>query len=134
VSATGPDDLIASLRRPRHAALLVLAACALATGVLALSEPETGPVDRRYTVAALALAAASIFTRRSVPGTDPARLVTLQRVSCTAAALLGLLGLALAVRDQQASVGLLYCVAGALLLLRPAPRFLAPRPAPPRRD
>jgi uncharacterized membrane protein len=134
VSAPDPNALVAALRRPRHVALLVLAVCALATGVLTLSEPMTGPVDQRYTLAALALAAASIFTRRSVPGADPARLVALQRASCAAAALLGPLGLALAVREHQASVGLLYCVAGALLLLRPAPRFLAPRAAPPRRD
>lgn len=134
VSAPDPNALVAALRRPRHVALLVLAVCALATGALSLSGPRTGSVDRRYTLAALALAAASIFTRRSVPGADPVRLVALQRASCSAAALLGLLGLALAVREQQPSVGLLYCVAGALLLLRPAPRFLAPRAAPPRRD
>jgi len=134
VSTPGPDDLIAALRRPRHVALLVLAGCALATGVLALSEPETGAVDRRYTMVALALAAVSILTRRSVPGATPARLVALQRVSCAAVAGLGVLGVSLALREQQASVGLLYCVAGALLLLRPAPRLLAPRTAPPGRD
>ncbi len=134
-SAPDPNELVDALRRFRLAALAVLAVCAIGAGYLTLSEGETGPVDRRYTLTALVLAGISILCRRSVPGSQsPARLVALQRASCGAAAFLGLLGLMLAIRQGEASVGLLYCVAGALLLLRPAPRLLAPRAAPPRRD
>jgi hypothetical protein len=134
VPASDATDLIAALRRPRLAALGVLGVCALVTGALSLAEGDTGPVDRRYTMLALALGAVSIFARRTVPGGESAsRLIRLQQLSCAAAAGLGGLGLALALRDGQASVGLLYCVAGALLLLRPAPRRVVPRPPPPRR-
>ena len=109
-----------------------MALCALGIGLLALgsgAEPNED-VDRRVTLAALALAGVSILTRRSLPGRgNPRVFVVCQVASVLGAVGLGLLGALLAIRAGQWQVGLLYSFAAALLLLRPPARFsVAPLP------
>jgi hypothetical protein len=135
VSAPGPapHPLDASLQRLRRSALIAIGVCALGIAGLSLAAPAGGqdtPVDRRYTWTALALAAGSILTRRSVSGArSPRAFVGLQLASILLAFGLALLGGLLATRGGQWQVGLLYNVAAALLLARPLARL-----APPRRE
>jgi hypothetical protein len=136
VSAEIPDPgpLDASLRALRRSALVAVALCAGGIALLALGSdaPQGGEVDRRVGVAALALAGASILTRRSLPRAErPRAFVALQVASVLCAVGLALLGALLAIRDAQWQIGLLYQLAAALLLLRPPARFPF---APLRRD
>jgi hypothetical protein len=129
-----PHPLDAALMRLRRSALIAIGVCGL--GIASLSfvgtaEPA-GEVDRRVTWTALGLAAASILTRRSVPGArSPRAFVGLQLASILLAFGLALLGGLLATRGGHWQVGLLYNVAAALLLVRPLAR-LAPPPRPGR--
>jgi hypothetical protein len=132
--APGPDSLDASLRTLRRSALLALAVCALGIGLLALrsSVPQDTSVDRRITLTALVLAAASILTRRSIRAPASAGVFFGTQVASVLCAVgLGLLGGLVAVRTGQWQVGLLYNLAAALLLVRPPARLsLPPRRAP----
>ena len=128
-----PNPLDAALLRLRRNALIAIAACALGIGALAfLAKPDpsvdpNAPVDRRVVWTALALAAGSILTRRSVATTRSARgFVYLQMASILCAFGLALLGALLATRAGQWQVGLLYSVAAALLLVRAPVRLAAP--------
>ena len=129
MSAPSPDpsQLDAALRRVHRGVLATLAVCALLIGAAAgagegFSEME---VDRRWSVAALALAAGTILTRRSTKGT-PRQIVYRTLVSMVLAGGLGLLGVAIALREDQTTVGLLYTLAGGILSLRPPTTLAGP--------
>lgn len=126
-----PDALSATLQRLRRSALIAVALFALGIGLFAFASGSelSAEVDRRITFSALALAGASILTRRSLPRPGSSRsFVAMQVASVLCAVGLGLLGALLAVRAGQWQVGALYNVAAALLLLRPPARFeVAPR-------
>lgn len=128
--AADPGSLDASLRSLRRSALVALALFALGIGLLALragAEPGA-EVDRRVALAALALAGASILLRRSLRARASARSFVIRQVASVLCAVgLGLLGALLAMREGQWQVGLLYNLAGALLLLRPPARFTLAR-------
>ena len=100
-----------------------VAVCAAAIGVLmfASDAPSEGEVESIYSVSALGLAAGSMLARRSVgPRSHQLRVfvyATLASMLCAVG--LGALGIVVALRTDEFSVGLLYALAGALLLLRP---------------
>jgi hypothetical protein len=80
-------------------------------------------VEPSYSLVALALAGLAILLRRSasVPRRSLRAFVYGTALSLLGAVGLGLLGLFVAVRESQFTVGLLYTLAGALLALRPPP-------------
>ena len=129
MSAPAPDPAPVNdaLRRLHRSAIASLFLCAVGIGLAAFfsagaPDDEVRPL---YSWLALALAATAILTRRS--GSRPEGslrgFVYGSLLSMVAAAGLGLLGLYVAVREAQTTVGLLYTLAGALLVLR-APALL----------
>ncbi|MGH0032115.1 MAG: hypothetical protein ACQGVC_20180 [Myxococcota bacterium] len=124
-----PAALNDSLRRLHRSAVVSLAVCAAGIGVAYLAgatgQDPAGTLPRAYSFTALALAAVAILLRRSSAG--PRRslraFVYGSVVSLLGAVGLGLLGLFVALREAQTSVGLLYTLAGALLVLRPPARI-----------
>jgi hypothetical protein len=125
-----PSPLNDALRRAHRSALVSVAICAIAIGVMMLaSETQSdGEVERVYSLGALGLAALSMLARRGVsPGARNLRgFVYASLASLLGAVGLGVLGIVVAARTEEFSVGLLYALAGALLLLRPPPRLVAP--------
>lgn len=123
-----PAPVNDALRKMHRSALVSVAVCAVVTGALGLSgsEAQEEDVTRLYSFGALALAAVAILARRSVAGRTPQlrRFVYASVLSMLACVGLGLLGFAVAYREGQVAVGLLYVLAGALLLLRPPPRLV----------
>ena len=121
--APDPSPVDDALRRLRRSAIASLALCAVGIGIATFTAaaPRSGDVGGMYSWVALALAGTAILTRRS--GFAASRslrgLVYGSLVSMVAAAGLGILGLAVALREAQTTVGLLYTLAGALLVLRP---------------
>ncbi|MDH3214645.1 MAG: hypothetical protein OEM05_19370 [Myxococcales bacterium] len=103
---------------------IVLASLALFAPVIwGAGAPEgSAEVDRRFTLAAFGLAAASILLRRAVPATQlrPERFGWLL-VSMLLAAGVGLVGVALAVGGGPRGIALLYVLGAAILSLRPPP-------------
>jgi len=112
-----------ALRRLHRSAVVSLALCALAIGIATFLRSDTPADDVRplYSWVALALAGTAILTRRS--GARPSGSLRVfvygSLLSMVAAAGLGILGMLVAVRESQTTVGLLYTLAGALLVLRP---------------
>jgi hypothetical protein len=128
VTAPSPDPsaLETSLRSLRRSALLSVAVIALGIAVIGVrSHVDQGlGVDRPVTFGALALASVSVLARRSFGGAVSARAFVTRHVASVLAAVgLGLLGGFVALREGQWQIGLLYEVAAALLLFRPAERF-----------
>jgi hypothetical protein len=122
-----PSPLNDALRRAHRSALASVAICAVAIGAMMLASDarSQGEVDRVYSLVALGLAAGSMLARRSVGPRAP-RLrafvyAALGSILCAVG--LGVLGIVVALRTQEFSIGLLYALAGALLLLRPPPRL-----------
>ena len=127
-----PTPLNDALRRAHRSALASVAICALAIGAMMLASDARSEdaADRRYSFVALGLAAGSMLARRSIgPRARNLRgFVYAALASMLCAVGLGVLGLVLVLRTQEFGTGLLYALAGALLLLRPPPRLT---PAPP---
>ena len=117
-----------SLRRLHRSAIASLAVCALGIGVVAFAYDVKPPddVSGSYSVAALALAAIAILLRRSGMALQHSlrSFVYGSVISMLSAVGLGLLGLYVALRESQTSVGLLYTLAGVLLVLRPPPTLV----------
>jgi hypothetical protein len=133
VTAAGPDlgPVLASLRSLRRSGLIAIGMFALGIAWIAMRAEGTpdGNVDARVTYVALALAAVSIFTRRTLPGSaSPRTFVATQVASVLCSVGLGLLGAVLAVRHGEWQVGLLYNLAAALLLFRVPARSAPPPP------
>ena len=112
----------------------MLAALAVCAGVIALSaEPETSPIsegtERSYTYVAIALAVASILTRRrpTAPIANPRTHVILSLASLLCAGGLGIAGVAFALAGGPRTTALVYALAGAIFALRP-PKPIASRP------
>ena len=74
-----------------------------------------------YSWVALALAATAILTRRSTAAASGSlrSFIYASLISMVAAAGLGILGMLVAMVESQHSIGLLYTLAGTLLVLRP---------------
>lgn len=121
--APDPTVLNEALRRLHRSAILSLALCATGIGIAAFTGPEASAEggDRSYSWLALTFAVTAILTRR----TAPLRAGSLRwllygaLVSMLAAVSLGVLGAVVALYESQTQVGLLYTLAGALLVLRP---------------
>jgi hypothetical protein len=112
----------------------VLAALAVCAGVIALSaEPGTTPIsegtERSFTYVAVALAVASILTRRRPTAAiaNPRAHVILSLASLLCAGGLGIAGVAFALAGGARSAALVYALAGAVFSLRP-PNPIASRP------
>jgi hypothetical protein len=117
-----PDALNDSLRRLHRSAIVSLAICAVGIGVVALASRPQPPAESTdiFSLVALALAAVAILLRRSLVAPRSLRAFVYGSViSMLGAVGLGLLGLYVALHQSQALVGLLYTLAGVLLLLRP---------------
>lgn len=117
-----PQVLNDSLRRLHRSAIVSLAICAVGIGVLTLASDSPPPAEAAdtWSIAALALAGTSILLRRSLVAPRSLRAFVYGSViSILGAVGLGLLGLYVALRESQMIVGLLYTLAGVLLLLRP---------------
>ena len=107
-----------TLRLVRRSVLGTLAVCALVIA-FAAEASDLGATDRRFTLGALALGAASILARRqAIVGTDRHLSVWLAGASLLLAEAVGLLGLVLALTQNERDAGLLYVLGGALLALR----------------
>jgi hypothetical protein len=120
-----------ALRGVHRSVLVTLAVCA---GVIALSaEPETPPISegegRSFTYVAIALAVASILTRRrsTAPIASPRAHVILSLTSLLCACGLGIVGVAFAVAGGPRTAALVYPLAGVLFSLRP-PKPIASQP------
>lgn len=122
------DDVNGSLRRVRLGVLATLAVCALVASTSG-NPAHAGQTDLQgYTWVALALAALCILARGiGITRPDSPERVTWILVSLSAAAAIGLLGVAVAVQHGEQQAGLLYTVGGAILTLRPLPVAVAPR-------
>ena len=120
-----------ALLRVHRSALVTLAVCA---GVIALSAaPETPTISegtrRSFTYVAVALATASILTRRrpTAPIASPRAHVILSLASLLCACGLGIAGVAFAVAGGPRTTALVYALTGAIFALRP-PKPIASRP------
>jgi len=121
-----------ALRSVHRGVLVALAVCA---GVIALSaEPETLPTsegtERSFTYVAVALAVASILTRRRPTASiaNPRAYVILSLASLLCAGGLGIVGVAFALAGGARGTAIVYALAGAIFSLRP-PKPIASRPA-----
>jgi hypothetical protein len=126
----------AALRRLHRSAIASLALCAVGIGIVILAGPRPEPegeAGRWYSWIAFALAAVAIVTRRSVGGRARSlrAYVYGALASMVAAAGLGLLGMFVALRESETTIGLLYVLAGALLVLRPPALLVARTPGEP---
>lgn len=124
-----PKPLNDALRRLHRSALASLAACAVGIGIamLAHSGSPAGKAAPAYSWIAIALAAAAILLRRPAARAPHSlrRFLYGTAVSMLAATGLGVLGIIVTLRESQATTGLLYTLAGVLLVLR-APPVLGP--------
>lgn len=126
--APRPEDLLQGLRRVHRGVLATLAVCALV--IVAEANPADdvglGGADRRFTVAALALGVGSIVARRqaAAPRTDPRLRLPLAIGALCLAGGIGLLGVALAVLQDEREAPLLYVLGGVILALRASPSLL----------
>jgi hypothetical protein len=131
---TVPDSQLAhnrALRSVHRSVLATLAVCAVA---IALAEPPETPagaasIPRGTTYVAVALAVASIATRRrqATPGTDARTYVGLSLASLLCAGGVGIVGVAVALAGGPRTQALAFVLAGAVFALRP-PAPLALRP------
>jgi hypothetical protein len=122
-----------TLRRVQQSVLGTLAVCALVIA-FAADAGDLGNTDRRFTLGALALGMGSILARRqALVSTERGLRVWLAGASLLLAEAVGLLGLALALMQNERDAGLLYVLGGALLALR-APATAAARGHTPARS
>jgi hypothetical protein len=124
-----------ALRRVHRSVLATLAVCAVVIAVSAEPEGPTRPdgAGRSITYAAVALAAASILTRRrsTAPVANPRAHVALCLVSLLAACGVGIAGVAAAVAGGPRTSALVYVLAGAIFALRPPKPVASGAPAAP---
>lgn len=129
-----PKPLNDALRRLHRSALTSLAACAVGIGIAMLTR-SGGPAGKpaaTYSWIAIALAAAAILLRRPArrPHHALRRFLYGTALSMLAATGLGVLGIVVTLRESQTTTGLLYTLAGALLVLRPPPVLGPPSSGP----
>jgi hypothetical protein len=130
VSPTSETSPNRALRSVHRGVLGALAVCAVVTALSA--KPGTSSISegeqRSYTTVAVALAAASILTRRrpSARVVNPRLHLISSLASLLCAGGLGVAGVALALAGGARSTALVYALAGAIFALRP------PKPIPGR--
>ena len=121
--APDPAPVNTALRRLHRSTIASLFLCAVGIGIASFTH-EASPRDEvggMYSWVALALAATAILTRRSTAAASGSLrgFIYASLISMVAAAGLGILGMLVAMVESQHSIGLLYTLAGALLVLRP---------------
>jgi hypothetical protein len=114
-----------SLRRLHVAVLGVLVLSAALVALGPISGPPPGP-SPGYSLVALLIACVSIFARREPrqPISDVRPILRRAVVGLAFAALLGPLGVLIALHEGAQTTGLLYALAGAFLSLRPPPEVV----------
>jgi len=122
------EELQGGLRQIQRGVLATLA-LAFAGIALGTESGDLDALDRSYTMIALLLGIGSILARTwaTNPRVAPVARVRLAIASLLIAASIGLLGVALAVRENEREAGLLFTLAGAILALR-VPPIAARRP------
>ena len=121
--APDPAPVNTALRRLHRSTIASLFLCAVGIGIASFTH-EASPRDEvggMYSWVALALAATAILTRRSTAAASGSLrgFIYASLISMVAAAGLGILGMLVAMVESQHSIGLLYTLAGTLLVLRP---------------
>lgn len=120
-----------ALLRVRRSVLVTLAVCAVV--IAASAEPDSPTISesaqRTFTYVALALAVASILTRRrpAAAVANPRVYVVLSLASLLCACGLGIAGVAFALAGGPRTGALVYALVGAIFSLRP-PKPIASRP------
>ncbi len=118
-----PAPVNTALRRLHRSTIASLFLCAIGIGIASFTHEGSPPdeVGGLYSWVALALAATAILTRRSGAAASSSLrgFIYASLVSMMAAAGLGILGMLVALIKSQNTVGLLYTLAGTLLVLRP---------------
>lgn len=130
MTSPDPTPLNDALQRLRNASGASLLLCGLAIGAIAWTRESEVVFDAgRSRYIAMGLAAVAILARRRPElarrGLRPFLYASVG--SLMACVGLGLLGIVVALQGQT-TVGGLYTLAGAILLLRPMPRFAGPPP------
>jgi hypothetical protein len=109
------------LRRAHRGVLAILVLCAAGIAATGSAQASSG-ADLRYGLAALALAAGSILTKRVTrTGATSSWQARLSLASLLLAASIGVLGLLLALSGGSRETALLYVLGAAILSLRPPP-------------
>ena len=115
-----------ALRRVHRGVLATIVVCALVIATSADPADDTGlgGADRRFTLAALALGIGSILARRQAEAIalSPRLRLLLALAGMLLAGAIGILGVVLAVTQDEREAALLYALGAAILALRrPAP-------------
>jgi hypothetical protein len=126
------QELTQALRRVHRSVLGTIVVCAIVIASAAdpADDAGLGGADRRFTLAALALGIASILARRQAEavGLSPRLRLWLAVAGMLLAGAIAVVGVALAVTQDEREAALLYALAAAILALRrPAPVMPASR-------
>jgi peptidoglycan/LPS O-acetylase OafA/YrhL len=115
-----------TLQAVHRAVLVALAVCAVVVWSAGAPDAAREP-DRRFALAALVLAAASILTRRAAPAIRPRPGHAKWLLASLLLAMgVALVGVALAIGGGPREVALLYVLGAAILALRPPPPLAEP--------
>ena len=128
-------ELTQALRRVHRGVLGTIAVCALviATAADPADDAGLGGADRRFTLAALALGIGSILARRQAEAIElsPRLRLLLALAGMLLAGAIGILGVVLAVTQDEREAALLYALGAAILALRrPVPATRAQQGGP----
>ena len=120
------QQLTQALRRVHRGVLATIVVCALVIASAAdpADDAGLGGADRRFTLAALALGIGSILARRQgeAIGLEPRTRLWLALAGMLLAGAIAVVGVALALTQDEREAALLYALAAAILALRrPAP-------------
>ena len=126
------QQLTQALRRVHRGVLVTIAVCALVIGTAAdpADDAGLGGADRRFTLAALALGIGSILARRQAEAIklSPRLRVPLALAGMLLAGAIGIVGVVLALTQDEREAALFYALGAAILALR------RPVPATPARQ
>ena len=129
------QELTQALRRVHRGVLATIVVCALviATAADPADDAGLGGADRRFTLAALALGIGSILARRQAEAIElsPRLRLLLALAGMLLAGAIGILGVVLAVTQDEREAALLYALGAAILALRrPVPATRAQQGGP----
>lgn len=122
MTETRAQELTQALRRVHRSVLATIAVCALviATAADPADDAGLGGADRGFTLAALVLGIGSILARRQAeaPALSPRLRVPLALAGMLLAGAIGIVGVVLALTQDEREAALLYALGAAILALR----------------
>jgi hypothetical protein len=125
------QELTRALRRVHRSVLATIVVCALVIAAAAdpADDAGLGGADPRFTLAALALGIGSILARRQAEaiGVGPRLRLLLTLAGMLLAGAIALVGVVLAVTQDEREAPLLYALGAAILALRRPVRAAPPR-------